>query len=42
MILQREIREDGFRVWRDYLIDGKPLTSPVDIETLPQGNYRLV
>jgi len=38
MILQR--RElDG---WRDYLQDGERVLSPVDIETLPAGYYRLV
>ena len=24
MTLQREYREGGYRVWRDYLVDGKP------------------
>ncbi len=26
MILQREYRERGYLVWRDYLKDGKPVT----------------
>jgi hypothetical protein len=42
MTLQREYREGGFLVWRDYLKDGKPVTAPVDIEALPAGKYRLV
>jgi len=42
MILQREYGEGGYLVWRDYLEDGKPVTAPVDIETLPVGKYRLV
>ena len=42
MTLQREYREGGYRVWRDYLKGGKPVISPVDIETLPVGKYRLV
>ena len=29
-------------VWRDYLIGGKKVTAPIDIETLPAGEYRLV
>ena len=29
-------------VWRDYLVDGEPVLSPVDLEALPPGNYRLV
>jgi hypothetical protein len=29
-------------VWRDYLVDDKPVLSPVDIEALPPGKYRLV
>ena len=38
MILQRF---DG-RVWVDYLVDGEVVKSPVDIEALPPGKYRLV
>ena len=33
MILQREYREGGYQIWRDYLMDDKPVTAPVDIET---------
>jgi len=28
--------------WQDYMVDGQPVTSPVDIEQLPPGRYRLV
>ena len=27
--------------YQDYLIDGKPLMNPVDVNTLPPGWYRL-
>ena len=37
-ILQYEDR--GY--WHDYLVDGKPVTNPLDVETLPAGVYRLV
>jgi hypothetical protein len=36
-ILQRKER-DGYQ---DYLIDGKPVVNPVDVNTLPPGWYRL-
>ena len=36
-ILQR--KEKGY--WRDYLVDGKPVTNPFDVESLPRGWYRL-
>jgi hypothetical protein len=40
-ILQR--RENPFGdVWRDYIVDGKPVIAPVDIESLLPGEYRLV
>ena len=29
-------------VWRDYMVDGEAVKSPVDIEKLPVGVYRLV
>jgi len=32
MILQREYREGGSRVWRDYLKDGRVVQSPVNID----------
>ena len=38
MILQRFDRG----MWRDYLVKGQRVLSPVDIETLPAGKYRLV
>jgi hypothetical protein len=38
MTLQRWDRND----WVNYKIDGKLVKSPVDIETLPVGKYRLV
>ncbi len=37
-ILQYEDR--GY--WYDYLVDGKPVTNPFDVESLPAGRYRLV
>jgi len=37
-ILQR--KEKGY--WIDYLVDGKPVTNPFDVESLPPGFYRLV
>ena len=36
-ILQRKIKGE----WEDYLIDGKPVVNPVDVNTLPPGWYRL-
>ena len=29
-------------VWVDYRVEGKVVTSPVDIDSLPAGRYRLV
>jgi hypothetical protein len=29
-------------VWRDYKIDRKLVKSPVDIDELPAGRYRLI
>ena len=37
-ILQR--KEKGY--WHDYLVDGKPVVNPVDVESLPPGIYRVV
>ncbi|MFC1795729.1 hypothetical protein ACFL1V_01450 [Pseudomonadota bacterium] len=37
-ILQR-YEKDG---WKDYLFDGEPVISPVDINKLPSGQYRLL
>ena len=36
-ILQR--KEKGH--WHDYLVDGKPVVNPFNVETLPPGFYRL-
>ena len=38
MILQRRDGKD----WVDYKVDGKVVRSPVDIDALPPGRYRLV
>jgi hypothetical protein len=27
--------------WHDYLVDGKPVVNPFDVEMLPFGKYRL-
>jgi hypothetical protein len=42
MTLQREYREGRLLVWRDYEVNGKTVKSPVDIDSLPAGVYRLV
>jgi hypothetical protein len=42
MILQREYREGRYLVWHDFKVDGKVVKSPVDIDALPAGVYRLV
>ena len=42
MILQYRDGENGYIVWRDYTVDGEVVKSPVDIEKLPVGVYRLV
>ena len=36
-IFQR--KEKGY--WHGYLVDGKPVTNPYDLESLPPGWYRL-
>ena len=41
MTLQPKYREHGKLVWRDVVIDGKVVKSPVDIDALPFGVYRL-
>jgi hypothetical protein len=41
MTLQREYSEGGYLVWRDVMKDGKVVKSPVDIDALPAGKYRL-
>ena len=42
MTLQRRYREGGKLIWRDYTVDGETVKSPVDIDALPAGRYRLV
>ena len=42
MTLQRQERGGGTDVWKDYLVDGEVVKSPVDINDLPMGVYRLV
>ena len=36
-ILQRKVKGD----WKGFLVDGKPVVNPVDVEILPPGWYRL-
>ena len=42
MTLQRRYRESGKLIWRDVVKDGQVVKSPVDIDALPFGVYRLV
>jgi len=41
-VLQHQNVEGTHYRWRDYLVDSKPVTAPIDIKTLPPGEYRLV
>ena len=41
MTMQYRNVERGYIVWRDYTVDGEVVMSPVDIEKLPTGRYRL-
>ena len=41
MTLQREYRDGQRLVWRDYPVDGERVKSPVDIDVLPAGVYRV-
>ena len=42
MTLQfRDVERDRI-VWRDYAVGGEAVRSPVDIDALPPGVYRLV
>ena len=41
MTLQRKYREGGKLVWRDVVTDGQAVKSPVDLDALPFGVYRL-
>ena len=36
-ILQRKEKGE----YQDYLIDGKPVTNPIDVDSLPPGGYQL-
>ena len=42
MTLQCRDVENGYIVWRDYLVDGEVVKSPVVLDKLPAGVYRLV
>ena len=42
MTLQYRDFERGYIVWRDYQVDGKTVRSPVDLDALPAGVYRLI
>ena len=42
MILQYRDAMNGQIIWRDYTVDGGIVKSPVDIDALPAGRYRLV
>ena len=41
MTLQYRDVERGQIVWRDYTVDGEVKKSPVDVDELPAGKYRL-
>ena len=41
MTLQYRDAEDGYIVWRDYLVDGELVKSPVDIDKPSADAYRL-
>jgi hypothetical protein len=34
-----QYRDKGY--WYDYLVEGKPVVNPFDVESLPAGFYRL-
>ena len=42
MTLQYRGFERDQIVWRDYTVDGEVVRSPVDLDKLPAGRYRLV
>jgi len=42
MTLQYRNVERGYIVWRDYTVVGEIVKSPVDIDELPFGVYRLI
>ena len=39
MTLQREVKRDQ---WINYLVNGEPVKSPVDLDALLAGKYRLI
>jgi len=41
-ILQHQIHKGRHYVWQDFLLDGNRLIAPVDVKSLPPGEYRLV
>ena len=41
MTLQYRDVKNGQIVWRDYTVDGQAVKSPVDLDALPAGKYRL-
>jgi len=41
MILQYRDVKNGQIIWRDYMVDGEIVKSPVDISELPAGRYWL-
>lgn len=41
-VLQYQVTDGRYISWQDYLVDGMPLTAPIDIKSLPPGEYRLV
>ena len=42
MTLQRQYREGNRLIWRDVVKGGQAVKSPVDIDSLPFGVYRLI
>ena len=42
MTLQYRNVERGYIVWRDYKVGGEVVKSPVDLDELPAGAYRLI
>ena len=42
MTLQFRDVKRGYIGWRDYTVDGEVVWSPVDIDELPAGKYRLI
>jgi hypothetical protein len=40
-VLQHQVFNGRNDSWQNYLVEGKPLSPPVDINSLPPGEYRL-